>query len=213
MNAYVRRRLDMLHRTLAHFDAHPKAWDRAPALVRNVQKVREAAATIEAAAEAQDAGDATGLTQDKTDARDTAERLLGALGEAVGAYGIESGNDAFRTATDIPRSEWDGMPDAGFFSQAAATLARIEAALPELDEYEVTAADVAEARAAVEAARPLGSERDAHAAGRTVATGTLGTTSSTAVPALEVLDRLVPRLVRDAAFGAEYRVVRRLAEG
>ena len=213
MRAYVRRRLDMLHRTLAHFDAHPKAWNTAPALVRNVQTVRGAAATIEAAAEGQDAGNATGLTQDKTDARDHAEGLLGALGEAVGAYAIESGDDDFRAATDLPRSEWDRMSDADFFSQSAVTLARIEAALPDLAEYEVTGTDVSEAREAVEAARPLGATRDTRAAGRTVATGTLGATYSAAVPALEVLDRLVPRLVKDAAFVAEYRVVRRLAEG
>lgn len=212
MRASIRRRLDMLHRTLQHVDDHPTLWSTRAALARNVETVRAGTATLEKAGVAQKAGDATGMTQDKEDARDIAEARLGALGEAAEAYGIESGDDGFRAAAAVPRSEWDVMSDADFFSRAEVALSRIEQALPDLDDYEVTETDVADARDAVEAARPLRGARDAHAAGRTAATDTLGATYSTVVPALDVLDRLVPRLVRDAVFVDEYHVVRRVTD-
>ncbi|HEX8299004.1 MAG TPA: hypothetical protein VF594_07555, partial [Rubricoccaceae bacterium] len=76
--------------------------------------------------------------------------------------------------------------------------------------YAVTPTELAEARAAVEAARPLGAARDIRQDGRTRATAALDGGYSTVVPTLGLLDRLVPRLVKDAAFVAEYRIARRI---
>ena len=102
------------------------------------------------------------------------------------------------------------MAEADFFARGAGVLDRIEATLPDLDGYGVTAADVAEARAAVEAARPLTGQRDTREASRTSATAALDGGYSTVVPALTILDRLVRRLVKDAPFVADYSVVRRI---
>ena len=210
MRDMLRRRLTMLRATLQLFDQHPDLWSPKPALARNVAAVRLGTAELDAAARDQDAGNPTGLTRDKREARDLAEELLGALGATAGAYAIESGDDDFATAVDISRADWDRMPDADFFTRADNALARIEADLDKLDDYEVTRDDVTAARDAVDAARPLGPARDTRRAGRVSATAALDGGYSDVVPPLRVLDRLVPRLINDPGFVADYAVVRRI---
>lgn len=210
MRNSLQRRLSMLQSVLHLFDAHPGLWDKTKTLADHVAAVRKGAADLEAAAEDQSAGDPTGLTQDKRDARDRAEEALGRLGEAAGAYAIVTGDDDFRVAADVSQSEWDKKADADFFADAETALARLEGALDSLADYGVTHAEVAEARAAVEAARPLGAARNVRRAGRVSATTALDGGYSAVVPALHVLDRLVPRLVKDPGFVSDYRVARRI---
>ena len=213
MRNVLRNRLSMLQRVLALFDGRPDLWTRTRKLTDQVALIREGAADLTAAAEDQSAGNPAGLTRDKRDARNRAEALLASLGDAAGAHALVSGDDDFRVATDISQSEWDKKADADFFADAETALARMEGALGDLAEYDVTPEELAEARAAVEAARPLGAGRDVRKAGRTRATAALDGGYSAIVPALTLLDKLVRRLVKDAAFVAEYRVVRCVTDG
>lgn len=213
MRNSLRTRLDMLQSVLALFDAHPDLWTKKEPLADGVAVVREGVADLTEAAEDQSAGNPTGLTKDKRDARDRAEALLADLGDAAGAHALITGDDDFRVATDISLSEWDHKADADFFADAETALARIEGSLGALATYDVTPKEVAEARAAVDAARPLGATRNVRRAGRVRATAALDGGYSAVVPTLALLDKLVPRLVKDADFVAEYRIARRLAEG
>jgi hypothetical protein len=210
MRDLLTRRLTMLQATLRHFDDHPDVWKGAPAIARTVATVRERTADIEGAAEDQAAANPTGLTKDKREARDVAEHLLGTLADAAAAYAIETGDDDFDTDANITRADWDRMADARFFARAETALDRFEGALDTLTDYDVTRDEVAAARAAVEAARPLGSGRDTVRAGRVVATAALDGGYSAVAPTLKLLDHLVRRLVKDAEFVARYVVVRRI---
>ncbi len=89
----------------------------------------------------------------------------------------------------------------------------IEKASDALARYEVTPEEVAEARAAVEAARPLGAVRNVRRAGRVRATAALDGGYSAVVPHLLHLDRLVRRLVKDETFVADYFIARRITDG
>ena len=210
MRDSLRRRLQMLDRTLAVFDSRPALWQHSTSLVSTVALVRDGADDIRTARDAQDAANPTGLTKDKRDARDLAEDRLAQLGEAASLHADDTGDDDFRAATVVPHSEWDALADDDFFASADTALDRIEATLGPLAEYEVTGKEVADARDAVDAARPLGAARDLRAVGRRSATDALDGGYSAVVPTLKRLDSLVLRLIRDAAFRADYAAARRI---
>ncbi len=210
MTGVLRRRLTMLHATLAHFDAHPDAWAGIEDVEDSVQAVRDGTSAIERHAETQAAATPEGVTENRDAARDAAEDLLARLGRRVSAHAIRIGDADLREAVDHSRSDWDRMAEADFFSTAADALDRTEAVLPDLTRVRVTSKDVDAARAAVEAARPGTAARDGVRARRVTATAALGGGYSAVVGPLDVLDRLVPELVEDAGFVAEYRVVRRV---
>ena len=209
MTSYLRRRLAMLRATLAHLDAHPDAWAGRAPIARNVETVREGLDALDRAAESQAAATPEGLTENRDDARDAAEARLVTLGRQASAYAVEAGDADLREAVDHSRSDWERMPEADFHARAEDALARIDAALAPLAEYGVEKEDVAAARAALAAARPLTAGRDNVRADRAVATDALGAGYTALLGPLDVLDRLVPTLA-DAAFVAEYRQVRRI---
>lgn len=136
-----------------------------------------------------------GLADNRAAARGAAEARLATLGRRASAYAVEASDADLREAVDHSRSDWKRMAEADFHARAEDALGRIDAALAPLAEYGVEKEDVAAARAALAAARPLTAGRDNV---RAVATG-----------ALDVLDRLVPTLA-NTAFVAEYRQVRRI---
>lgn len=200
----------MLHRTLAHFDGQPAAWNTHEALTRNVEALHDGTDAMDAAAEAQAAGATKGLTEAKQAARRHAATLLAFLGRKVGGYALEAGDPDLGRAVDRGRSVWLHLADEAFVAEAGAALNRVEAILHDLGPYEVTADDVAAARAAVKAAHDLDTRRDLTAAGHAVATDELEDSYTALVPTLALLDRLVPALVQDADFVATYVEVRRI---
>lgn len=204
------RRLDMLQRTLAHFDEHPALWNAKPPLVSHVAVVRDAEAAMTAAAGRQAGSAPTGLTKNKERARERAVGLLADLSATVGSYARTVGDADLEGAVDHSPSEWQRMPEETFFAEADRALGRIPAVLDQLAAYEVDRADVAAAQDAVDAVRPMGATRDNVKADRGAATATLEAAYSVAVPSLDELDGLVPRLIKDAAFVAEYARVRRI---
>ena len=210
MTAVLRRRLAMLRATLAHFDAHPDAWAGVEDVEDGVQAVRDGVATLTKDAETQAAATPEGLTVNRDAARDAAEDLLARLGRRVRAHAIRIGDADLLEAVAHTRSDWDRFAEADFHANAADTLTRIDAVLPDLARVRVTKADVAAARAALTAAGPGTAVRDTVRARRVAATAALGGGYSAVVGPLDVLDLLVPELVDDAAFVAEYRVVRRV---
>ena len=210
MKDTLRPRLDMLRAVLHHFDEHPAAWAGKSRIAHNVGLLRTVLADLDAAATAQTAADPEGLTEDKAAARDAAEILLADLSAGATAHALETDDADLRVAVDFSLSDWDRMAEADFFAQAEATLARIEAEADALAEVDVTKGEVAAARAAVTAARPVTAARDNVVADRMVATSALGSGYGAAVTPLRVLGLLVPRQIKDAAFVAEYRNVRRV---
>lgn len=210
MEDTLRPRIAMLRAVLAHFDAHPELWADKDPIARNVGFVRDGLVGIEGAAERQAGSDPEGFTEDKAAARDAAEELLADLSAGATAYADEAGDADLEAAVDVSRTTWDRMAEADFFARAAVVLDRVEGALGVLAEYDVTKEEVATARAAVEAARPGTEVRDNVVADRGASTAALGSGYSSVVRPLRRLDKLVPRQVRDAAFVAEYRRVRRV---
>ncbi len=204
MTEYLRRRLDMLHATLAHFDAHPDDWAGFEDIEESVQAVRDGTADIERHARTQAAATPESLTRNRDAARDRAEDLLARLGRRVGAHATRIGDADLREAVAISRSRWDAMAEADFFSKADDALARTEAVLQDLARVRVTRDDLAEIRDALAAARPGTATRDTERARRVAATAALGGGYSTVVGPLDILDDLVPDFV------AQYRVVRRI---
>ena len=210
MTDYLRRRLAMLHATLAHFDAHPDAWAGIEDVEESIEAVRGGTAALTKDAEAQAAATPEGLTANRDAARDAAEDLLARLGRRVRAHAIRIGDADLLEAVAHTRSDWDRMAEVDFFSNAADALTRTEAVLPDLARVRVTKKDLDAVREALAAARPGTAVRDGERARRVAATAALGGGYSAVVGPLDVLDLLVPELVDDAAFVAEYRVVRRV---
>ncbi|WP_412062370.1 hypothetical protein [Rubrivirga sp. IMCC45206] len=210
MTRYIRNRLRMLRATVAHFDEHPDAWSAKPPVVRALAPIRDAHATLEAAATAQAEGDTTGLTEDKGDARDDATTGLVTLGKRVTAYAVEIGDDDLRAALDHSRSDWDRFPDDVFYAQARRALNRAEPLLTALTEFEVTAEQLTAVRADLAEFVRIAGLRDTTDASGTAATEDLDTVYSNAVKPLKQLDRVVDALVADPAFVAQYHVVRRI---
>jgi hypothetical protein len=154
MTRKLRNRLDMLHRTLAHFDGATAAWSDHEPLTRNVEKLRDATAEMDRAALVQAGGDTRGLTEAKRAARTHAAGLLHVLGRKVGAYALEAGDADLRRAVDRSRSEWDDLPDEAFgpeaveeaYSAAVPTLEVLDRLVPALVEDPVFVATYAEVR-------------------------------------------------------------------
>jgi hypothetical protein len=128
----------------------------------------------------------------------------------VASYARTAGDADLEADVDHSASEWRRMPEETFLAEADRALGRITAVLDALAAYEVERADVAAAQEAVNAVRPLGSVRDNVKADRGAATATLEAAYSGAIPSLDELDGLVPRLIEDAAFVAVYARVRRI---
>lgn len=210
MTAKTRRRLDMMQRTLAHFDQHPALWSGKAPIVLHVGTVREAEAAMEAAAGRQASSAPQGLTKNKEAARTHAAGLMAALSAKAGSYARTIGDADLEQAVDHSLSEWTRMAEEAFFADADRALDRIGGVLDALAGYEVDRADVTAARAAVNALRPMAPARDNVEADRAAATAALEAAYSGAVPSLDELDTLVPALVDDAAFVAEYQRVRRI---
>ena len=210
MDRRLENRLKMLEDTLAHFDAHPDAWNAEPPLVRNVATLRDGYVALDDAGEGQAAGDTTGLTQDKTAARAAAAKQLADLGLKVSAFAIETGDADLRKAVDHTAYEWGRKSEVDFKNDAANALDRTEAVLPALVEYKVTAEQISAARTAVARVGRIARQRDTTDAAREVDTDALWPGYSALVPTLAVLDRLVPALVENADFVATYRQVRQI---
>ena len=210
MTDYLRRRLDMLQRTLAHFDEHPDLWDAKPPIFSHVATVRDAEAAMTSAAGRQAGSAPTGLTKNKERAREHAVGLLADLSAKVASYARTVGDADLESAVDRSPTEWRRMPEEAFFAEADRALGRITAVLDQLAGYEVDRDGVTAAQEAVDAVRPLGATRDNVKADRGEATATLEAAYSGAVPSLDELDGLVPALITDAAFVAEYQRVRRI---
>ncbi|HEX9951816.1 MAG TPA: hypothetical protein VGB53_08615, partial [Rubricoccaceae bacterium] len=160
MKDTLRPRLAMLNAVLAHADEHPDLWAASVPIARNVAAVRAGRDEMDRAATVQAASDSEGLTANKRAAREAAVLLLASLSDVAEGYAVEIGDADFEAAVGYSPSEWRRMPEADFFPLADAALDRIDAALDALDEYEVTKQDLADARAALDAARPLTATRD-----------------------------------------------------
>lgn len=212
MTDYIRRRLDMLHATLAHFDAHPDAWAGFEDIEESVEAVREGTSEIERHARTQAEATPEGITENRDAARDRAEILLTRLGKRVGTHARRIGDADLHEAVAISRSGWDRMAEADFFARAAAALTRTEAVIGDLARVRVTKGDMAEIRDALAAARPGTATRDVERARRVRATAALGGGYSDVVGPLDTLDDLVPEFVDDADFVAQYRIVRRVTD-
>ena len=200
----------MLRRTLAHFDEHPGDWSAIEPVADGVAVIRDGAAAIERDGKAQAAATPEGITDARDDARDTAEDRLASLGRRVSAYAIVARDPDLREAVDFTRTQWDAMPEEAFFNRAADAVTRTDAVVGKLAGYSVTKSTLDEIRTALDAARPLTATRDNVSADRGGATERLKTGYSALVEPLNVLDFLVPELVTNPEFVAEYRRVRRI---
>lgn len=210
MTDALRPRIAMLRAVVRHFDEHPALWASSTPITRNVDALRNVLGTLGEAATGQAANNPEGHTEDRDALRDVAETLLADLSAAATALALETDDAALREVVDLSRSEWDGFAEADFYGRAGAVLDAADARADDLAGYDVTKAELAAARAAVDAARPGTAARDNTLADRGVATGTLRTGYGVARTPLRVLDLMVPRTVKDAAFVAEYRRVRRV---
>ena len=211
MNRYIRNRLRMIGNVLTHFDEHPDVWAAEAPVAVEVDALRDARARMDAAAESQAESDTRGHTRTKNAARDHAEALLAELSRKVRPYAVKAGDGALLQAVDRSPTEWDRLTDADLVTEADDALTRTEAALPDLAPYKVTAGDLTAARDAVARVPRLARARDNVGADRGVATDDLDALYDAAArPPLTALDDLVPALLPDDAFAAEYARVRRI---
>ena len=213
MKDTLRPRIAMLSAVVRHFDEHPDLWAASAPITRNVAALRGVLDTLGGAVTGQVANAPEGHTEDKEADRDRAEELLADLSAAATALALETDDADLRTLVDLSRTDWDRLAEADFYGRADAVLDRADARAADLAGYDVTKTEIAEARAAVDAARPGTAARDNVLADRIVDTATLRTGYGVARTPLRVLDLQVPRTVKDAAFVAEYRRVRRVTGG
>lgn len=210
MTDYLIRRAEMLDTVLTLFDTNPDVWTRKKAIERTVAVVREGRAGIGVAAGTQAASKPEGLTKKRKAERNAVAKQLAVLGKKATAYAIETRDDSLRQVVDVSRSVWARLAEQRFFSEADAALARIEGVLGELDEFEVTQAEIDAARAALDALRPQTAARNAVEDARGVSTDVLDAAYSPLVEPLEILDRLVDTQIADATFVARYREARKI---
>ncbi|HEX8299877.1 MAG TPA: hypothetical protein VF594_12015 [Rubricoccaceae bacterium] len=210
MTDALRPRLAMLRAVVRHFDEHPALWASSTVITRNVDLLRGVIDALGGAVTGQIANDAEGQTEDKEALRDEAEMLLADLSAGATSLALETDDADLRELVDLSRTDWDRLAEEDFYGRADAVLARVEARAGDLAEYDVTKGEIDEARKAVDAARPGTAIRDNVRAARMVDTRTLQTGYGGARRPLRVLDLQVPRSVKDAAFVAEYRRVRRV---
>ena len=211
MNRRLRNRHRMINTTLAHFDEHPGLWTDLRPLSTEVETLRTVRDRMDRAAGQKAASDTRGHTREKTAARDHAEALLTELSRKVRPYAKTAGDEPLLQAVDRSPTDWGRLPDADLVTEATDAIDRTEAVLPDLVDYEVSADDLAAARAAVARVPRLTETRDNVGADQTTAVADLDALySDHALPALGRLDDLVPALVDDADFVAQYAVVRRI---
>ena len=211
MNKRIRNRLRMIGTVLTHFDEHPDVWAAEPTVVTEVDALRDARARMDAAAETQAESDTRGHTRTKHAARAHAESLLADLSRKVRPYARKTGDEALLQAVDRSATEWGDLTDADLVTEADDVLTRTEAALPDLAPYKVTPEALTAARDAVAEVPRLARARDNVGADRGVATDDLDALYDAAArPPLTALDDLVPALLADDAFAAEYARVRRI---
>ena len=210
MSDDLQPRIDMLHRTLDVFDGQPGLWSAKPPIVQNVAVVRAGLAEIERAVAAQVRSDPKGLTQNKAVVRETAAKRLAVLAAKTEVFAAMTGDDDLEAAADVSLTRWRRMPEALFFGKADDLLDRIDASLSALAGYEITKADIVDARDALDVLQPLTSVRDRRRGERVAATEDLDVGYSVVVEPLGFLDTLVPLQVKDRAFVDAYRIARRI---
>ncbi|WP_412062892.1 hypothetical protein [Rubrivirga sp. IMCC45206] len=210
MTRYLANRLVMLRNVVQHFDEHPTLWADLPLIVAEVDTVRAARDTIERPATAQAGADTTGLTDERDKVRDDAVDRLTALSEKVRPYARTSGNGDLLKALSHAPSTWAKLAIDTFAADARDALNGIEAVLPDLTPYQVTAEEIAAARTAVADVPRLTSERDTTGFEGEVATDELDDAYPAVRPALLNLDDLVPAQIPDPAFVAQYREARQI---
>jgi hypothetical protein len=210
MTEHFRNRLNMLDATLEHFDQHEALWQDKTVIADRVAAVRAGRDAMVEADRAKAANDPTAVTEQKRAARKRLEALLTALGQKAGSYAVIEDDTDLRRAVDHPKSTWARLPDAELLTDAEVAVEKTEPHLSALADYGVAESDLQAIRDAAEAFRPLSRRRANTQVDRTTAIGAIGEAYEDTLQPLALLDRLVPALIPNEAFTAEYERVRRI---
>ena len=176
-------------------------------------------AVIATASQAQFEGKTNGFTSQKDAAMDLMNDLGHTMALRLASWARKHNHDVVLTASKFSRSALETGPEAEQIIRIANIVKLATAHLTELADYKVTAAQVSDLKAAVDAATPLAAVRDAVGSNRQAATGNIAITLKQAMAVLDAIDDLLESMLEpesqsfeDAYFAARNIISRRGAQ-
>jgi hypothetical protein len=210
MTDYYRNRLNMLNATLAHFDEHPDVWQSEAPIAAQVPLVREGRDAMLAAESAKRSSDTQAITEQKQQAREDLTETLTAFSKRLRAYALVADLPELRRVARS-KTAWNRLPDADLVREANILADKTAPHLDNLGSgYKITETTLQEVRQQADAYGTFSERRANVQADRSTANEDVAEAYRTLDRPLEILDLLVPTLLQDAAFIAEYENVRRI---
>jgi hypothetical protein len=202
--------LNRANAVLQHFDNHVPVWANVKTVASDVEKVRSAVDTIDAAALKQNENNPTGYTASKEQTRDSLETALYLTALRVRSYAGATDNEVLAQKTRFSRSSLDVLKTADLCIAANTLADACGAYLADLAEYQVDQTAVNRLRELASKTKTLYTQRDTVIDERMEATARLKQLFARLRGLLKTLDDLVEAYIEDDAFVATYFNARRI---
>ncbi|MCW3467753.1 hypothetical protein [Chitinophaga nivalis] len=202
--------LSMFQAVLSHLDQFPATWQPIAPAVPLIAGFRTNVAELLTQSQLQEQHNTVGHTQNKDQHFDKLRDAMHQLSLKARAYAKSDSLYVMLQDVDFPYSALENTSEQLLLQRGARIAQHTRQALPSLEPYQVTEAEITALEKLIAEAAPLAPQRNVIAGSRKTATSTIPEIINAAKEKLDILDDLVEGLVTDVTFAETYFNLRRI---